>query len=317
MQKSVLVWLFFSLFFLLKADDTSAYGWKIANTPLYIGGYISVNYDDDGSEEEKLIFDDIALLLYGDFGKLDLLGELEISDIPFKRQDFKIHCERLRLAYYLHDDTVIHVGKFNSNIGFWNQIPINVLEDTTTYPHLLENVFPKLTTGMAIYQSFDEGDKELSLTMQKNQDLDDSYNNIIVDRHFGVSYKDSEESFSWRLSGGYFRTVERRDYYYLGLGYQKELLAWMFTGEVFTKQGEVDDSIPYDGYMQATWHLYYHHDVIFRTEFYKDDNVHLKENISLLGYTYRPVPSIAIKGEYVNHTELPKSRFVASFSWIF
>ncbi len=299
------------------ANQEDTYGIKIPYTPIFLGGYISANYDDDGASEEKFIFDDIALLLYGDFGKFDLLGELEASDMDFEGKNFKVHCERLRLSYFLYDDWLIQVGKFNSNIGFWNQIPINVLEDTTTYPQLLENLFPKLTTGISLYQSFDEGDKEFSLTLQNNKDLDASYNNIEVDRHVSISYKENREVFVWRMSAGYYRTVKRSDYFYAGIGYKQELENWMLIGELFTKQGEKEKNIPYDTYMQITYHMGYYHDMVFRTEFYKDKSLYLQENISLLGYTYRPIPSIAIKGEYVHHTKLPKSRFVASFSWIF
>ena len=317
MQKGIVIWFFLSLSLFLKAEDTSAYGWKVPHTPFYLGGYVSLNYDEDEVAKEKFVFDDIALLLYGKMGKFDILGEFEASDIPLKRQKLKIYCERLRLAYYLHDDTVIHLGKFNSSVGFWNQSPINVLEDTTTSPQLLKNIFPKRTSGLAIYQSFDEGDKELSFTLQHNTDLDDAYNNIMIDRHIGLGYKSDEERFVWRANVGYFRKRQKQEYYYLGFGYQQELDAWMLMAEAFTKQGEQGDDVPYDIYMQATWSFVNHHDIVFRSEFYKDKNIGLQENISLLGYTYRPISSIAIKGEYIKHSKLPKSRFVASFSWIF
>ncbi len=315
MRSKYILFLLYILSLVLKADDSLIPGYKIPQTPLYLGGYISANYDSD--KEDKFEFDDIALLFYGSYGKFDLLGEIEASDVPLKKEAIRIHIERLRIAYYLYDDTAVHIGKFNSNVGFWNQIPVNVLEDTTTYPHIMENIFPKLTTGISIYQSFDEGEREVSLTFQHNNDLDKHYNNIIVNRHYSLGYKDATNEFIWRLSGGYYKSTERYDYLYGGIGIKKEFLDYTLLSELFTKKGEKNRDIPYDGYFQLTWHIFYMHDLVFRTEFYKDNSKDIKENISLLGYTFRPLPSLSIKTEYVKHSKLPKNRFVLSVSAIF
>ncbi len=315
MKLKQILFLSYLLSFILKADDTLIPGYNIPQTPLYVGGYISANYD--GKREDKLLFDDIALLFYGNYEKFDLLGEIEISDVPLKKKALRIHTERFRIAYYLYDDTTLYLGKFNSNTGFWNQIPINILEDTTTYPHIMENIFPKLTTGISIYQSFEEGEREISLTIQHNNDLDKHYNNIIVDRHYSLGYKDTMDEFVWRLSGGYYKSVDNRDYFYAGAGIRKEFLNYTLLSELFTKRGEKKRDIPYDGYLQLTWHMFYMHDLVFRSEFYNDESMKIKENISLLGYTFRPMPSFSIKTEYIRHSKLSKNRFVFSISAMF
>jgi hypothetical protein len=312
-----LLLLLFSLSASLTADDASGYGWRVPHTPLYLGGHISANYDDDAHEEKRVIFDDIALQFYGNFERVSLLGEIEASDVPLEKMDLALHIERLRLAWYQHDDTTITLGKFNSDIGFWNQIPINILQDTTTYPNILEHIFPKLTTGIMLTRTREANDDEISLTIQHNNDFDRHYNNIPVDRHYGIAFKKSLSWLIWRLNGGYYRTLDKHRYYYGGIGARRETYRYTLTGELFTRQGKDRANIPYDGYCQLTWHLFYRHDLAFRTEYYRDQALHVHENISLVGYTYRPRPSVAIKAELVRHTQLPKSRLVLSLSAMF
>ncbi len=303
--------------FSLKADDAMAYGWKIPGTPLFLGGHISSNYDDDAHEEKKLIFDDIALLFYANFDRVSLLGEIEASDVPLDHITLAIHIERLQLDWYLDDDTTLTTGKFNSDIGFWNQVPINILQDTTTYPNILEHIFPKLTTGLMIAHTFDESDCGLSITFQHNNDFDKHYNNIVTDRHYALAFKKNTDYFIWRLNGGYYRTPDAKEFYYGGIGARRETGHYTLTGELFTRQGNRHRNIPYDGYCQLTWHMMHRHDLAFRTEYYRDEALKVRENISLAGYTYRPIPAVALKAELVRHTQLPKNRLVLSVSAMF
>ncbi len=299
----------------IQAEENMSYGLKIPNTPIYLGGYLSGEYNKE--EKKQFVFDDIALLFYSSFEKFNLLGEIEASDVELDESNIIFNLERLQIAYHINDDAIIYIGKFNTNMGYWNRAPVNILEDTTTKPHILKNIFPNLTTGISYQQQFKEKEKELILTLQHNDNLDKKYNNILNNRHYALSYKSFEESFSWSIGGGYFHTLNKTDSYYAGVGFEKESLDWTILSELFSKKEEKGDSIPYDGYLQLTRHIYYRHDIVFRTEFYKDEKLNIHENISLLGYTYRPLPSIAIKGEYIKHTILPKSRIVLSISAIF
>lgn len=317
LRSFLLVLLLFSLTRSLCADDAMAYGWNIPGTPLFLGGHVSMNYDDDAKEEKKVIFDDIALQFYANSDRVSLLGEIEASDVPVDHITLAMRIERLRLDWYVNDETTFTAGKFNSDIGFWNQIPINILQDTTTYPNMLEYVFPKLTTGLMAAHSFDEDDARLSLTIQHNNDFDKHYNNIITDRHYALAYRQTTAYFTWRFNAGYYRTSDTKRYFYGGIGVRRETRHYTLTGELFTRQGNKHRNIPYDGYCQLTWHMMHRHDLAFRTEYYRDQTLKVRENISLVGYTYRPIPAVALKAEMVRHTQLPKSRFVLSVSAMF
>ena len=181
----------------------------------------------------------------------------------------------------------------------------------------MEHLFPNLTTGLAYLHDFEDGDIRVALTLQPTQNLDKNYNNMLTDRHYALNIKAYEDSFSWSLSGGYFRELDHSHAWYAGAGIQKETNDWTLQTELFSKSQTYGKDIPYDGYMQATWHMLEHHDIVLRAERYKDQDLQVKENIFLSGYTYRPRPWIAIKGEYIYHTVLSKSRSAISFSLLF
>ena len=317
MFKKILITLFFLFPYIVHAqEDGYSYGWKVPKTPLHVGGYFSLNYDD----KETLAFDDIALLFYGNHDKFHILGEVEIADIALEKLDFtknRLHIERLQVNYDVDDDGILTVGKFNSDMGYWNQTPVNVLDDTTTSPHILKNIFPKQTTGVMYKRSLKEGDAAFSAMFQHNNNIDKNYNNMVLDRHYALNYQNMSGQFFWRVGAGYFRRDSGQDAFYTGLGVSKESDTWTWLGEVFHKREGDSNDIPYDGYIQGTWHWQYAHDLVFREEMYHDKKSDVRENISLLGYTYRPWASVAVKGEYVWHSKLPKNRFVFSLSVIF
>jgi hypothetical protein len=315
--------LFLTLFFLFipslcNSNEDQNYGYKIPYTPLYIGGYLSAEYDKE--KHDTLFFDDIALLFYANIGKYHLLGEVEAADIPLdgsKNSDIRLYIERIEISYHIDEYSTLAFGKFNSDIGFWNLAPINTLTDTTTPPYLMQDTFPELTTGLLYTHSFSDEEQILSFIFQHNSDIDKQYNNMEVDKHYGIGYTYYGQICTWRMNGGYYHNKRDNNSFYGGISYQKESTYWTLQGELFTKQSAKNHDVPYNIYAQFTNHIANQHDLIFRQEFYKDNFLHIKEGISLIGYTYRPRPFIAIKGEYVKHSSLPKNRLVFSFSVVF
>jgi len=314
------VLLLFSLLILpLKADDTMTHGWKTPHTPLYIGGYISAVYDNKEVDDD-ILFDDIALLFYANVEKYHFLGEIEAADIPLrggKNSDIRIYIERLQLNYDFNDNTTVTFGKFNSDIGFWNLAPINTLTDTTTSPYLMENTFPELTTGLMVTKSFWDEEQVFSVTVQNNPDLDRNYNNMKTDKHYAFGYTYADYATTWRINGGYFHEKHKGNAYYGGISYRNESTRWTIQSELFHKTQNNHRTIPYNFYLQLTRHLTDRHDLVFRQEFYKDYSIATKEAVSLVGFTYRPHPSLTFKTEYIRHSVLPLNRIVFSCSMVF
>ena len=304
---------------LLYANEESGYGWDVPNSSLNIGGYLDVTYDE--KREDKLLFNDIAMLFSANQNRFDLLGEIELTHISLKGKsnnssDIDLNLERLQLSYALSDKQTIQIGRFNSDIGYWNQAPIAILQDTTTKPHIREHMFPKATTGILYRQNIDE-DNLFSLTFQDNKDIAHQDNTLEVERHFGFVYYGIKDEFSWRLSVGRYRDSSNITADYVGFGCEYDGEDFSLQNELFTQSPNHNIDKSYTGYSQLTWHFKASHDAVMRFESYKDTTLDSEEEIYLLGYAYRPTNNIAIKGEYIYHSELPLNRFVYSFSVLF
>lgn len=304
----------------LYASDPTSYGWNLPNTPLNLGGYIDTTYDNE--REDPFMFNDIALLFSSHKNHFDMLGEIEISHLTLDGKSngsrhIEIILERLQLAYSLENEQTLTVGRFNSDIGYWNQAPINILQDTVTKPHIVKNIFPKATSGV-MYQKGFASEDQLSITLQHNPDIGNHDDSIVVDRHLAMAYHGVQsDKLSWRIAGGSFRKHRGEEAYYLGVGteYDDDLLT--LQGELFTQKTRHEFAIPYSGYLQSVFHLANRQDGVIRVEHYNNKVLDLHEAILLVGYLYRPWENMVLKGEYIYHSQLPLNRFVYSFSVIF
>jgi len=308
--------------------EEASYGWNIPNSSINIGGYLDITYDQ--KREEKFLFNDIAMLFSANQNRFDLLGELELSHISLdgksnSRADVDLNIERLKLSYLLSDTQSIQVGRFNSDIGYWNQAPIMILQDTGTAPHLINHLFPKATMGILYQQDVGE-ESSFSLTFQHNKDIAHQERNTLlyqekvlsIDRHIGFSYHGVKENLSWRFSAGAYRETNKKKSLYMGIGSEYDGEEFSIEAELFTQSSNKEsEDKPYSGYLQSTWHFQASQDAVVRFENYQDNTLDIKEQIYLLGYAYRPTNNIVVKSEYIYHSELPLSRFVYSISVLF
>ncbi len=316
------------MFTLISANENGSYGWDVPNTSLNIGGYLDITYDE--KRDDAFLFNDIALLFSATENRFDLLGEIELSHISLEGKsnsssDVDVNLERLQLTYTLSDRESIQLGRFNSDIGFWNQSPIMILQDTGTSPHLINHLFPKATTGVLYRHNIGDEDS-FSLTLQHTKDIAHqekdttlySQEQLIIDRHLGFSYFGIKENLSWRFSAGSYREITNRKALYMGFGMEYEEEEFSVEAEFFTQNSNrKSEEKPYSIYLQSTWHFKSSQDAIVRFERYKDNSISTEEEIYLLGYAYRPTSNIALKSEYIYHSKLPLNRFVYSFSVLF
>ncbi|MGZ5208941.1 MAG: hypothetical protein ACXWB0_07970, partial [Sulfuricurvum sp.] len=300
-------------------------GWQVADSPLSVGGYASSVYIVE-KNKRTLDVDDIALLAYGEFDDFDFLAELEATDVykketglyRYESGNTVFHAERLYGDYFFGDSERLRFGKFNSDIGFWNQMPINVLRDTTSSPHLVDDFFPKLTTG-AHCESRQTYDflRRVSVTLQHNNDLDNGYNNFNIDRHYAVAWDIAEQKRLWRFGGGYFRYESLHEAFYLLAALKMEHKEWNFLFESILRSERNEEKLSYDAYAQGVWHFKAKHDLVFRTEVEKAPLTQIHDGSALVGYTYRPLSNVALKGEFEAHQESLLNRLLFSLSVLF
>jgi hypothetical protein len=302
---------------LLMASDASMYGLNIPETPFYVGGYIETVYDE--SEEENFLIDDIALLLSANGESFDFLGEIEASHLSLNgntnRKITQINLERLQLTYALGEDEFT-VGRFNSDIGYWNQAPVSIVQETTSYPHIIEHLFPKATTGL-MYKGNLENHSSYRIMMQSNKDIGKADESIVSDRHFALSYYKEYDNFSWSLASGLYKDTQGFYANYSGLGFEYESDNFMVQSELFTQKSRSEKSKPYSAYLQPVWFYDAKQSLVLRLERYKDEELGANEGIVLFGYAYRPWSNVALKAEYIYHTQEPLDRFVYSLSVMF
>ena len=306
-------------------------GVQLGSLPLYVGGYFSMDYQNR-DEASRYRVDDIALLAYGGYENFSYLGELEFKEFYAYSiyengdtqidKDTSLHLERLFLDYSFNENYRLRAGKYNSPIGFWNLLPINVLRDTSSNPISTEIIFPKFTTGVeATYVNYSDSELQVDLLMQYNDDVDPSYNNYEMDEHFGLGITYVKEDISFKLNLGMFDNyvtdnLTKRLYYALA-SFKYEAEDYQIMSEVGTQSSRDAFTTKYAGYLQGVYHFTEKHAAIGRVESYDDALIDKQDEIAIFGYTYRPLYPVALKAEYQFHSLEKENQFLFSFSVLF
>lgn len=328
-MKRIISILFFFLcpsLYAQKPDYELGKGIQLGGLPLYLGGYLSVEYEDTNSNEEILKLDELALILYGEQDHLSYMLELEQEDIYSSsgyNNSSTLHLERLYLNYGFNENYEITLGKFNSIIGIWNQTPINVLRDTSSNPTITTQLFPKFVSGFEFkYHTFNDHMLTINTMFQKGEDLDrvlnkEIYNNFDIDGHYGAGVSLQQNETVYQLNAGYFELASGESYSYLLGAFKYEQSKYKLQGELGTQFSHGKNTIPYIGYFQGTYTVQEHHEAILRIESYDDRNIKIKDTFAVIGYTYRPYYSVAVKGEYQWHKLKEENELLLSISVLF
>lgn len=305
-------------------------GVQVASLPLYLGGYFSLDYREM-DKEQRYRADDIALLGYGSYDKFSYMAEFEYKSFYVHtktpqsesvEKDTNLHTERLFVDYNFDDNYMFRVGKYNSPIGFWNLLPVNVLRQTTSSPISTDIIFPKFTTGVgASYASYGEGEFHVDLMAQNNEDLDNQYNNYKIDEHYGVNVLYEKDDYALKANAGYFHKIEAFNeadniYYYL-LSAKYDTEKYQFLGEIGSQYSQNKTTTPYAGYIQGLYRFTEQHLGSIRVESYEDKILDKRDDIAIVAYTYRPIYPVAIKSEYQLHSITAQNQFLFSFSVLF
>lgn len=323
--------LFFIILSFLKADDYKlGHGYKISDE-LHLGGYFSLDYSK-GKNVDKFRLDDVAILAYGNiYPKLSYFVELEAA--PFYTKDYKnntsktknkFHYERAYINYNSSEMFNFRFGKLISPIGYWNLEPINVLRDTSSNPLYSSKMFPKFLTGLDTNGYINEDHTlKYHLFIQVNDDLDEEYINIKNNLFIGsaLDYELSDE-INLGTSIAYFETKDIHKNISLAQVNAKYnnypfliQTEWAYT-DISNKTFNRND-FQFGGYVQGMYNFNMQHAIVNRYEYFKDTQTNTKENIGIIGYSYRPMYSISLKAEYQFNSNSDLSKSLISFSVLF
>ena len=319
----VFVFLLSSLF--AKDDYVLGEGYQVGDLPIYVGGYFSLDYQKK-DERDRFRVDDIAFLSYGGTNTFSYMFELEFKELYVKTDDNgvktttkneKLYVERMYVDYNINDNYQLRLGKYNSPIGFWNLMPINVLRETSSSPLVIDVIFPKFTTGIDVgYNSFEDGEIKVDLIFQDNSTIDDEYNNYDVVKHYGVGISYELDNYTFKANLGYFANRNKDDYTYALLSARYEDDNYQFLAEVGAQRSEYNEH-NYAGYVQGLYRFSEQHIGIIRLESFEIERQNLDDAIAIFGYTYRPLYPIALKSEYQLHTINDENQFIFSLSVLF
>lgn len=305
-------------------------GTQVGSLPFYMGGYFSLDFKHT-DEIQRYRVDDIALLGYGSYEKLSYMAEFEFKEFYVKTnkngtktltKDNKLYTERLYVDYNLDENYMLRVGKYNSPIGFWNLLPINVLRETTSNPMTSSIIFPKFTTGLGTsYLSYGEGELKIDVMLQDNNDINFEYNNYHIDKHYGFGISYSIDDYTLKLNSGYFHNLNDNrvddELYYMLLSTKYESEKYQLLAEIGSQKSKSHYTADYALYVQGLYRFTQNHIGVIRVESY-DENVNAtSDNILIFGYTYRPLYPIAVKSEYQFYSKSEQNQFLLSFSVLF
>lgn len=328
--------LFISLFFFstLYGQDSKyqlGQGVQIGELPLYVGGYFSLEYEHAYGKERSLKLDELAIMAYGEYNNFSYMFELEAEDVydevfgneTSEEVNEEIHIERFYVNYEFNENYALKLGKFNSPIGFWNRIPINVLRETSSSPSITTLLFPRFTTGAdLLYQTENGYEVGIDTIIQGGEDLDDAlnkeiYNNFDADGHYGFGLSLQKDAWNYQFNTGYFHLTSDEEYYYLLGAVKYEQNDFKLQGELGSQFNDDGTTIPYVGYLQGSYMMKEKHQAIVRLEAYKDKSTDTKDSFAVIGYTYRPLYPIAVKGEYQWHSLHEENKMILSISVLF
>ena len=95
---------------------------------------------------------------------------------------------------------------------------------------------------------------------------------------------------------------------------------WQFMAEALIAQSDLNNQkskSTFSGYTQLMYHFSSEHAVVGRFEHFNDHLTAFEDTILTLGYSYRPLFPVSLKGEYQWHSQSDENRALFSFSVLF
>jgi hypothetical protein len=296
----------YTLFLLLPlslfADDYVMGQGKAVNDYVTLGGYFSAEYEHS-NDTKKFAVEDAALMAYGEVTpSISYLVEFESSNMylrDFEAKSERIYknfdVERMYVDVKYNEYLQLRVGKFLTPIGYWNQTPINVLRESTSNPYIVTYLYPKLVSGaMAYGDIYGTEDFKYQLFAQNNRDLDEGYNNILADSFNGANIKyENDDSGLW-LGIAKYKKMHISDEYSVatvGAKYSNNYFRIFSEAAISKNTQETLRGV----YVQGEYKVATKHKFVTRYEYY-DDKTN-RTNLLMMGWSYRPIYPVSIKGE--------------------
>lgn len=303
-------------------------GYNIPSTPLYIGGYATLDYLQRQDNYNRFRVDELALLSYAQVDNLGYMADIQMKESYIKEwgkreSDYssdEVSIERLYLNYTLNDVITLRLGKYNTPVGYWNMEPIAIFQASSSQPYLPFLLYPNYATALEIsYANPLYSDTTYTLSLQENRDLDERYNNFEVQSHYLVGFEHGfSENLHVKINLGYFRTIDALEFYYQLLALKYESDTFEITAELGRRTSIYTTPVPYSFYLQGVYNIDEKSGIVSRFESYKvDEGAFRQERLGVLGYRFEPIAPLTFKIEYRLHSYKNESQIRTSLSVMF
>ncbi len=286
----------------LFADDYTLGQGKKINDYITLGGYFSAEYEHS-NDTKKFAVEDTALMAYGEITQnISYLVEFESSNMYLRDFEAKsehryknFDVERMYVDAKYNEYLQLRAGKFLTPIGYWNQTPINVLRESTSNPYVATYLYPKLVSGGMLYGDiYGTNNLKYQLFAQNNRDIDEGYNNILADSFNGVNIKYQNDDSELWLGGGKYKKMHISDEYgvaSVGAKYSTRVFKIFSEAAISKNNTETLRGM----YVQGEYKVAAKHKFVTRYEYYDDKAS--RTNLLMMGWSYRPVYPVSLKGE--------------------
>lgn len=296
-------------------DYRAGRGLRIGDTGLTVGGFSTVEIDDEAPGEVTVELDSVNfLVLFEPIEPLRFFAELEIGGLAaWQREgddfdhDPSYTIERLH-ADWTHGDALnLRLGKFQTPVGRWNLVPAEPFVWTAVEPVQLDRAFDEHQTGAALYGTFYPGGNPLRwwLYGQLIDPLDPDVEFGPSERTAGARLEYGDGLGSWSVGGSLLASERKNEWTYLaGFDWMLRLGPLEISSEAVFAEGGIPDRDLWSVYVQCVHDLGRHasllHDVylVARFEHFDPDGQGNDSAIWDTGVTWIPAPWLNLKAGY-------------------
>jgi hypothetical protein len=313
-----------------------ARGLHVGRTGLRIGGFSTLELDREDGKPAEISLDSVNFLVSLDpIERLHLFAELEVGGLfSIDTDGFGVSSspdltvERLYGDLSANDALNLRVGKFQTPVGIWNQVPAEPFVWTAQGPVTIEEGLDEFQTGVAVYGSFFPGVSTLSYWLygQVVDSFDAPPDEHAVYRSAGGRLEYGSADAGWSVGGSVLGTVKHGEWSELGgLDAQLRIGPLELTSEALIQRGDIPHRNLWGAYLQGVYHLESLwtplHGVyaVGRVEHF-DKSGPRPVNLGDVGLAWLPVQWLNIKADYRfadRETDQVRRGFFASLSVLF
>jgi len=305
-------------------------GLRFGDTGLVIGGFSTLEFDQEERENGEFEIDAVNLLvLYEPIPRLAIFSEIEIGDILTVdvgtgkgESDVIVEVERLYAEWRFADSLKARVGKFQTPVGRWNLVPSEPFVWTAIEPVGVEVAFDEYLTGGALHGTLYRDSKQIDYwlygqaTPQFMPENDPDPARATAGGRLAWG-----ELAGWSL-GSSFQAVERKDRWGFlgGLDAQWQTERFELTTEFLIQRGDLADREMTGVYVQGVLELCRDFYAVTRYEHFNAPGGGRDANLVDVGFAWTPLHFLHVKASYRfadEQTEEVRQGVSASVSFVF